>query len=124
MPREAHDKMQDNGEVHVKEPGQDAGEGMFSPRSKYERIMLAAAEAARLNEEVRRKGIKLDQKVTLEALKRVDEGKVKGIFYESDFLSEEPKAPAADVPRDQLFGGESTGEEPIKPSPPSDESED
>lgn len=50
------------------------------PRSKYERIMMAAAEATRLNEEVRRKGTKLDRKVTLEALKRVDEGKVKAVL--------------------------------------------
>jgi len=49
------------------------------PHSKYERIMMAAAEATRLNEEIRRKGTKLDRKVTIEALKRVDEGKVKAV---------------------------------------------
>ncbi len=67
-------KSQDNTE----DPIGDCGSGSlkFNPRRKYERIMLAAAEATRLNEEIRRKGTKLGAKVTVEALKRVDEGKV------------------------------------------------
>jgi DNA-directed RNA polymerase subunit K/omega len=55
-------------------------EEITQPRSKYELIMMASAEASRLNEEVRRKGTKLGQKVTLEALKRVREGKVKAVI--------------------------------------------
>jgi len=62
--------------VETAEPEREITE----PRSKYERIMMAAAEATRLNEEMRRKGTKLDRKVTLEALKRVDEGKVKAVL--------------------------------------------
>jgi DNA-directed RNA polymerase subunit K/omega len=54
-------------------------EEIIQPKSKYELIMMASAEASRLNEEVRRKGTKLGQKVTLEALKRVREGKVKAV---------------------------------------------
>ena len=55
----------------------DSSQLQFDPRRKYERIMLAAAEATRLNEEIRRKGTKLSSKVTIEALRRVDEGKVR-----------------------------------------------
>jgi DNA-directed RNA polymerase subunit K/omega len=62
--------------IEVAEPEREITE----PRTKYERIMMAAAEATRLNEEIRRKGTKLDRKVTLEALKRVDEGKVKAVL--------------------------------------------
>ena len=62
--------------IEVVEPERE----IIVPRTKYERIMMAAAEATRLNEEIRRKGTKLDRKVTLEALKRVDEGKVKGVL--------------------------------------------
>ncbi len=69
------------------------GAKIFGPRSKYERIMLAAAEAGRLNEEMRRKGIKLDNKVTIEAIKRVDEGKVKGVYREPVEVEEEAPAP-------------------------------
>jgi DNA-directed RNA polymerase subunit K/omega len=70
-----------------------ATEEILEPRSKYERIMMAAAEASRLNEETRRKGTKLDRKVTLEALKRVDEGKVKAVIGGRG-LEAEPRAPA------------------------------
>ena len=59
--------------------GRTAEREITMPQSKYERIMMAAAEATRLNEEIRRKGTKLDRKVTIEALKRVDEGKVKSV---------------------------------------------
>jgi DNA-directed RNA polymerase subunit K/omega len=62
-------------------------EALESPANKYERIMMAAAEASRLNEELRRKGIKTDRKVTLEALKRVDEGKVKAILENRESLA-------------------------------------
>jgi hypothetical protein len=72
------------------------------PRSKYERIMMAAAEATRLNEETRRKGTKLDRKVTLEALKRVDEGKVKAVAGGKGLEVEpRPTRPATTV--DTLF---------------------
>jgi len=70
----------------------------LDPRRKYERIMLAAAEATRLNEEVRRKGIKLGSKVTIEALKRVDEGKVKGELRGSISMPPEEEAPADPIP--------------------------
>jgi DNA-directed RNA polymerase subunit K/omega len=63
-------------------------EEIVVPRSKYELIMMAAAEATRLNEEIRsksddelrRKGINIEGKITLEALRRVREGKVKAIM--------------------------------------------
>ncbi len=58
-----------------------------SPSNKYERIMMAAAEAARLNEEMRRKGTKYEHKVTIEALKRVDEGKVKSVVENQEALA-------------------------------------
>jgi hypothetical protein len=95
--------MHENGDVHSDEQNQDAGgEEILTPRNKYERIMLAASEAGRLNEEVRRKGIKLDHKVTLEALKRVDEGKVKGILPRQVVTASEESL-AASAPRDMLF---------------------
>ncbi len=95
--------MKENGDAHIDDQRQEGAEEEFTtPRSKYERIMLAAAEAARLNEEVRRKGTKLDHKVTLEALKRVDEGKVKGILPAAHKVEEEEKL-AATAPRDMLF---------------------
>lgn len=74
------------------------------PRSKYELIMMAAAEANRLNEEVRRKGTKLGQKVTLEALKRVREGKVKSVVtVKPPVVLAKPLTITADSP-DALFG--------------------
>ena len=86
------DELERNGDERVEIT---AGEETLEPRSKYERIMLAAAEASRLNEEMRRKGIKLDNKVTIEAIKRVDEGKVKGVLRETVEPEEEGPAPAA-----------------------------
>ena len=100
--------MHEEGEAHIDEQAPEvSGEEIYTPTSKYERIMLAAVEAARLNEEVRRKGIKLDHKVTLEALKRVDEGKVKGVIPRVD--AEIEAREAAGAPRDMLFGGSSIG---------------
>jgi hypothetical protein len=72
------------------------------PRSKYERIMMAAAEASRLNEETRRKGTKLERKVTLEALKRVDERKVKSVSGGKG-LEVEPRRPRTEPTVDTLF---------------------
>ena len=83
-------------------PATEEGEELFEPQTKYERIMLAAAEAARLNEEMRRKGTKLDHKVTIEAVKRVDEGKVKAAFRRPGTILERP-APAPETPRTPLF---------------------
>ncbi len=73
-----------------------------TPRSKYERIMRAAAEAARLNDETRRKGTKLEHKVTLEAIKRVDEGKVKAVVGGKG-LEAEPRRPRTEPTVDTLF---------------------
>lgn len=74
------------------------------PQSKYELIMMAAAEASRLNEETRRKGTKLNQKVTLEALKRVRDGKVKAVITtKTVFTRGKPLMPLTDSP-DALFG--------------------
>jgi hypothetical protein len=72
------------------------------PKSKYERIMMAAAEATRLNEETRRKGTKLERKVTLEAIKRVDEGKVKAVTGGKG-LEVEPRRPRTEPTVDTLF---------------------
>ncbi len=96
--------MNDELERNKNEQAEDAGaEETFAPRSKYERIMLAAAEAGRLNEEMRRKGIKLDHKVTIEAVLRVDEGKVRGTVRDYD-LEEETSAPIPEMPASPLFG--------------------
>ena len=112
----------ENGDIHTEdqEPAA-AGEEILTPTSKYQRIMLAAVEAARLNEEVRRKGIKLDHKVTLEALKRVDEGKVKGVLPAPGAAEEEEKLASATAPRDMLFASPSIS---LERSSSSDEEED
>jgi hypothetical protein len=80
-------------------------EEILEPSSKYERIMIAALEATRLNEEIRRKGTKLQHKVTTEAIKRVLEGKVKAVILPKIVIDEE-QAPAPQPPssRDALFG--------------------
>ncbi len=109
------EEVERNGDEQVETLGGEAG---FEPRSKYERIMLAAAEASRLNEEMRRKGIKLDNKVTIEAIKRVDEGKVKGVLRESVEVEEEVLTPLTpEAPAGPLF------EEPPLTAPPSDGAE-
>ena len=96
--------MNDELERNKNEQAEGAGaEDTFAPRSKYERIMLAAAEAGRLNEEMRRKGIKLDHKVTIEAVLRVDGGKVRGTVRDYD-LEEETSAPIPEMPASPLFG--------------------
>jgi DNA-directed RNA polymerase subunit K/omega len=84
----------------------DAAQLQFDPRRKYERIMLAAAEATRLNDEVRRKGTKLSAKVTIEALKRVDAGKVKSELRDPTkprFEEEEVADPIPEIPSSTLF---------------------
>lgn len=91
---------------HVADEGDDARNLQFDPRRKYERIMLAAAEATRLNDEVRRKGTKLSAKVTIEALRRVDEGKVKSDFRDPSkpFVKEETVVdPIPEIPSSTLF---------------------
>ncbi len=68
-------------------------EEIVKPSSKYERIMMAAAEAARLNEMGfgRREGEKSATKVTIEALRRVDEGKVKVLVLKPGAKGDVPK---------------------------------
>jgi DNA-directed RNA polymerase subunit K/omega len=84
--------------------GGEVEEEITEPRSKYELIMMAAAEAGRLNEESRRKGTKLNQKVTLEALRRVRDGKVKAVItVKTPVPIGKPMMPATDSP-DALFG--------------------
>ncbi|MFH1144748.1 MAG: hypothetical protein V1774_09420 [Candidatus Eisenbacteria bacterium] len=78
-------------------------EFLESPGNKYERIMMAAAEASRLNEEMRRKGVKLDRKVTIEALKRVDEGRVKAVLSNAEIESRARAALAAERPPETFF---------------------
>jgi len=104
--------MTENNEVRDADVAEASeGEEMTEPRSKYERIMLAAAEATRLNEEFARKGIKTNEKVTIEALKRVDEGKVKGVRREPSILLDRPPEPAPAKPRDSLFSSPPGGDE-------------
>ena len=77
-------------------------EEIVVPRSKFELIMMASAEATRLNEEIRsksddelrRKGINIEGKITLEALRRVREGKVKAIMRKGGGLLRPPTRPA------------------------------
>ena len=88
------------------EEGYDSSQLQYDPRRKYERIMLAAAEATRLNEEIRRKGTKLANKVTIEALKRVDEGKVKSVMRDPSKPASEPEVivdPIPEIPSSTLF---------------------
>lgn len=115
--------MHEDDEIQADDqPQAPAGEEILTPTSKYLRIMLAAVEAGRLNEEVRRKGIKLDHKVTLEALKRVDEGKVKGILAQPKVNEEEERLASAAAPRDMLFASPSLSFERT-PSPEEEEPE-
>lgn len=82
----------------------DIEEEITEPQSKYELIMMAAAEASRLNEESRRKGTKLSQKVTLEALRRVRDRKVKAVItVKAPITLGKPLMPATESP-DTLFG--------------------
>ena len=91
-------------------------EEAVEPQSKYERIMLAAAEAARLNEEKRRKGIKIEGKIALEAIRRVNEGKVKAVFPEKPATPPPAFAPPAEVPQDTLFLDQPPVKEEDKPT--------
>lgn len=108
-----HDETQVDGA----EPQENAEGELLIPKSKYERIMLAAAEATRLNEEIRRKGIDIKGKITAEALRRVDEGKVKGILRPKSTILE-PPAPreATPPPGDMLFGLQGPDLEPAPPA--------
>lgn len=100
--------MQEETEKKTEGMNQDSNEeGLFEPRSKYERIVLAAAEATRLNEEIHRKGIRVDHKVTLEALKRVDEGKVKGQLPPKSLPFEPPPPAKPEIPKKSLFASPS-----------------
>lgn len=82
-------------------------EEIVEPQSKYELIMMAAAEAARLNDEIRsrsedemrRKGINVEGKIALEALRRVREGKVKAVMRKSILHPIAPPAPAPSSPK-------------------------
>jgi len=102
------------------EPEEEIEAEYTVPQSKYELIMMAAAEATRLNEEVRRKGIKLDRKVTLLALERVREGKVKAVVPARISLERSKPVPPPPDATQALFSnpplvGSAEGEE--KPAP-------
>jgi len=86
---------------------QEAGEEAIEiPSNKYERVMMAAAEASRLNEEMRRKGTKLEGKLTLAALERVDDRKVKAVIGGKEPAGRRrvPLPPREAPSRDTLFG--------------------
>jgi len=95
-----------------------AADEIIVPQTKYEMIMMAAAEATRLNEEMRRKGIKVEGKVTLEALRRVRDGKVKAVLQRGLLFTRSEAAAPVEPLRDALFldqsltrdDGESDGE--------------
>ena len=76
------------------------------PENKYERVMMAAAEATRLNEDARRKGTKFDAKITLAAIDRVDDGKVKSVIGGREPTRRRVPLPPRETPtsRDTLFG--------------------
>jgi DNA-directed RNA polymerase subunit K/omega len=65
------------------------------PKSIYERVMVSAREARRLNQRAALAGIPTVQKPTLEAMRRVDAGSVN---FEYDAAQE----PAVSVERLQL----------------------
>ena len=84
--------------------------------------MIAALEATRLNEEMRRKGTKLQHKVTTEAIKRVLEGKVKAVVLPKTAMAEEePPAPQPPALRDTLFGSPEPDAEPADTEEAADE---
>lgn len=103
-------------------------EEIVTPRSKYELIMMAAAEASRLNEEIRtksdedlrRRGIDVQGMVTIEALKRVREGKVKVVVQKAMAGPKVEPGMPSDLLREGLFfspapserGEEEPGESP------------
>jgi DNA-directed RNA polymerase subunit K/omega len=97
-----------------------ADEEIARLRSKYERVMLAAAEATRLNEEIRRKGIKVDTKIATEAIRRVAEGKVKGVFPERGAPPEAEPGPSPETPRETLFSTPPSEDEAAAPPPDDD----
>jgi len=90
-------------EQEQKAPPAANDEAIEIPANKYERIMMAAAEASRLNEEMRRKGIKIDRKVTIEALKRVDERRVKAVLENKESLERTREALAKAGPPETFF---------------------
>jgi hypothetical protein len=88
--------------------------------------MVAALEASRLNEEMRRKGTKLRSKVTTEALQRVSDGKVKAVVQRHISEPEEDiPSPLTEPAGDSLFAtplpdadspSEAGGEEETEPA--------
>ena len=86
-------------------------EEIVAPRNKYELIMMAAAEAARLNDEMRsksddelkRRGIDIQGKVTLQALRRVREGRVKVVAKPGSLARVEPGMPGQSLAEGLFF---------------------
>jgi DNA-directed RNA polymerase subunit K/omega len=112
---EAKDEQPDGAESPEEQLEQEAEEEVIEePANKYERVMMAAAEAGRLNEEARRKGVRPDEKITLAALERVEEGKVKAIVGGKEPPRRRVPLPPRETPvsRDTLFGNPPLVSEP------------
>lgn len=60
-------------------------------QSKYEFVIAAAREAERLNEFYRNRGINPDEKVTVEAIRRVREERSRITYEEAPAQEEEPR---------------------------------
>lgn len=104
---EAADEQPETTESQEEQLEQEAQEEVIDvPENKYERVMMAAAEAGRLNEEARRKGVRPDAKITLAALERVEEGKVKAVVGGKEPTRRRVPLPPRETPtsRDTLFG--------------------
>ncbi len=107
------------GRTEATEP-EENNERVAELRNKYERVMLAAAEATRLNEEIRRKGIKVDSKIAMEAIRRVAEGKVKGVFPARGAPPEAEPGPSPETSRETLFRTPPSEDEAAVPPPADD----
>ncbi len=59
-------------------------------KSKYEFVMAAAKEAERLNDHLRKTGIATQEKVTIEAIRRIGKALSKVVYEEPPGGSEEP----------------------------------
>ncbi|MBK8231606.1 MAG: hypothetical protein IT349_10550 [Candidatus Eisenbacteria bacterium] len=59
--------------------------------SKYEFVIAAAREAERLNDYYRNRAIQPDEKVTLEAVRRVREGRTQIAYEETPVVEEEAR---------------------------------
>ena len=78
-------------EVRPSVEGEQQGRDYREIHSKYECVIAAAREAERLNEFYRNRGINPDEKVTVEAIRRVREERSRITYEEAPAQEEEPR---------------------------------